>query len=190
MHLSASDAEKIDLSKFDESDPYQHMMKILFGCGIYCMFRGKEHAAFNTSQVKFGNYPRSFEYPNLAGHPFVSIDNLLDKTHRLTVNNNYARSTSEFLRFPILPDSPSDFGASLQRFMSKLAPNQTRMYCRVASLEYIETNFRRFGNLTSIFYPNTPLGMNKLKEIMVQGARILGIPPNFKPHALHCCRCD
>jgi hypothetical protein len=184
VHLSASDAEKIDLSKFDESDPYQHMMKILFGCGVYCMFRGKEHAAFNISQVKFGNYPRSFEYPNLAGHPFVSIDNLLDKTCRLTVNNNYARSTSEFLRFPIVPDSPSDFGASLQRYMSKLAPNQTRMYCRVASPEYIEANFRRHGNLTSIFYPNTPLGMNKLKDIMVQGAKILGIKPNFKPHAL------
>lgn len=182
--MSASDAEKIDLSKFDESDPYQHMMKILFGCGVFCMFRGKEHAAFNRNQVKFGNYPRSFEYPNLAGHPFVSIDNLLDKTCRLTVNNNYARSTAEFLRFPIIPHSPADFGASLQRFIEKMAPNQTRMYCRVASADYIESNFRRHGNLTSIFYPNTPLGMNKLKDLMIQGAKILGIKPNFKPHAL------
>jgi hypothetical protein len=185
VHLSASDAEKIDLSKFDKSDPYQHMMKILFGCGVYCMFRGKEHAGFNISQIKFGNYPRSFEYPNLAGHPYVSIDNLLDKTHRLTVNNNYAWFTSEFLRFPIIPHSPADFGASLQRFISKMAPNQTQMYCRVASIKYIESNFRRHGNLTSIFYPNTPLGMNKLKQIMIQGAKIFGIKPDFKPHALH-----
>jgi hypothetical protein len=151
VHLSASDAEKIDLSKFDKSDPYQHMMKILFGCGVYCMFRGKEHAAFNISQVKFGNYPQSFEYPNLAGHPFVLIDNLLDKTCRLTINNNYARSTAEFLCFPIVPDSPSDFGASLQCCMSKLAPNQTHMYCNVASSEYIKANFWCHGNFTLIF---------------------------------------
>jgi hypothetical protein len=45
-------------------------MKIMFGCGIYCMFHGKEHAAaFNVNQVKFGYYPRTFEFLNLAGHP-------------------------------------------------------------------------------------------------------------------------
>jgi hypothetical protein len=40
VHLSAEDAEKIDLSKFNEDDPNQHMMKVMFGCGVYCMFRG------------------------------------------------------------------------------------------------------------------------------------------------------
>jgi hypothetical protein len=52
VHLSAADAEKIDLSRFDESNPLQHMMKILFGCKIYCMFCRKEHASFAVSRSK------------------------------------------------------------------------------------------------------------------------------------------
>jgi hypothetical protein len=68
--------------------------------------------------------------------------------------------------------------------MEKLSPGQVRMYCRVASAEYIESNFRRHGHLTSMFYANTPLGINKLKDLMAQGAKIMGIPPNFRLHAL------
>jgi hypothetical protein len=184
-HLSAEDAERIDLSIFDEADPWQHMMKIMFGCGIYCMFRSKEHAFFNVNQVKFGHYPRTYEYPGLAGQPYVSINNLTDKSHRITVNNNHARQTSEFLRFSINRDDPADWGASTERYMQKLAPGQTRMYCKPASQSYINSTYRRHGNNSSIFYPNTPLGINKITALMVEGARILGIPHNnFRPHAL------
>jgi hypothetical protein len=184
VHLSAADAEKIDLSRFDESDPLQHMMKILFGCGIYCMFRGKEHASFAVSQIKFGHYPCTFEHAGLAGHPNVSIDNICDKSHRLTVHNSHARTTNEFLRFPINENDPACLGAAIKRFMPKLAPNQTRMYCRPATQEYIEATYRRHGNATSLFYANTPLGANKLRELMSKGAEILGISKNFRPHSL------
>jgi hypothetical protein len=184
VHLSAEDADKIDLSMFDEKHPYQHMMKIMYGCGVFCMFRGREHANFLVSQVKFGHYPRTFEHAALAGHPYVAISNLTDKTHILTVNNSYARGTSEVLRFPINEDDPADFGGALQRYMNKLSPGQLRMYCRLASDQFIAATYRRHGNSTSIFHPNLPLGINKVKELICQGADILGIPRNFRPHSL------
>jgi hypothetical protein len=184
VHLSAEDADKINLSMFDEKHPYQHMMKIMYGCGVFCMFRGREHANFLVSQVKFGHYPRTFEHAVLAGHPYVSISNLTDKTHILTVNNSYARGTSEVLRFPINKNNPSDFGGALQRYMKKLSPGQLRMYCRLASDQFIAATYRRHGNSSSIFHPNLPLGINKVKELICQGADILGIPRNFRPHSL------
>lgn len=159
-------------------------MKIMFGCGVFCMFRGREHVSFVITQVKFGNYPRSFAHAALAGFPYVAIANLLDKTHRLTVNNSYARDTTDFLRFPINEDDPSDFGGSLKRFVQKLGPGQVRMYCRPASEEYINSNYRRHGNMTSVFYANSPLGLNKIKELMAMGAAILGISKNFRAHSL------
>jgi hypothetical protein len=169
---------------FDEKHPYQHMMKIMYGCGVFCMFRGREHANFLVSQVKFGHYPRTFEHAALAGHPYVSISNLTDKTHMLTVNNSYARGTSEVLRFPINEDDPADFGGALQRYMKKLSPGQLRMYCRLASDQFIAATYRRHGNSSAIFHPNLPLGINKVKELICQGADILGIPRNFRPHSL------
>jgi hypothetical protein len=35
------------------------------------------------------------------------------------------------------------------------------------------------------FYPNLPLGVNKIKELMAAGAKILGLPDSFRPHSLH-----
>jgi hypothetical protein len=69
--------------------------------------------------------------------------------------------------------------------MQKLAPGQTRMSYKPASEAYINSTYRCHGNNSSIFYPNTPLGINKITALMVEGARILGIPHNnFRPHAL------
>jgi hypothetical protein len=184
VHLSAADAEKIDLSRFDESDLLQHMMKILFGCRIYCMFCGKEHASFAVSQIKFRHYPCTFKYAGLAGHPNVCIDNICDKSHRLTVHNSHARTTNKFLRFLINENDPVCLGAAIKCFMPKLAPNQTRMYCRLATQEYIEATYQCHGNSTSLFYANTPLGANKLKELMAKGAEITGISKNCRPHSL------
>jgi hypothetical protein len=184
VHLSAADAEQINLSLFDEDDPHQHMTKIIYGLGKEFMLRGNEYASLLVSQVIFGNYPRSFEYQALAGHPYVALDNLLDKTCKVTVHNNYARQTSDILRIPIIEDDLSNLGASIKRLMPKLAPGQKRLFCKVASPDYIKSTYRRHGDLTSMFYPNCPLGHNKIKELIYQGAEMLGLPRNFRPHAL------
>jgi hypothetical protein len=184
VHLSAADADRIDLSLFNEEDPLQHMMKLIFGFGIYCMLRGNEHASLLVSQVVFGNYPRTFEYPALAGHPYVALDNLIDKTCKVIIHNNYAQRTSEFLRIPINETDPACLGASVKRYMKKLAPGQVRLYCHIATPEYIQSNYRRHGNTTSIFYPNLPIGVNKIKELMAAKAKILRLPESFRPHSL------
>jgi hypothetical protein len=156
----------------------------MYRCGVFCMFWGHEHANFLVSQVKFGHYPHTFEHAALAGHPYVAMSNLLDKTHTLTVNNSYARGTSEVLHFPINENDSSNFGGVLQCSMNKLSPGQVRMCCRLASDQFLAATYWRHGNSSSIFHPNLPLGINKVKELICQGADILGIPRNFRPHSL------
>ena len=64
--LDESDQEKIDLAKFDEQDPRQHQMKLLFGCGIHFGFCGsKEHVFLETSNITHGTF--------LSGHPFAGL---------------------------------------------------------------------------------------------------------------------
>jgi hypothetical protein len=56
----------------------------------------------------------------------------------------------------------------------------------MAMQTYINSTYQCHGNNSSIFYPNTPLGINKITALMVECAKILGIPHNnFCPHALH-----
>jgi hypothetical protein len=166
VHLSAEDADKIDLSMFNEKHPYQHMMKIMYGCRVFCMFHGRKHTNFLVNQVKFGHYPHTFEHAALAGHPYILISNLTDKTHILTVNNSYARGTSEVLHFPMNENHPIDFGGALQCYMKKLSPGQLRMYCRFASDQFIAATYRHHGNSSSIFHPNLPLRINKVKGLI------------------------
>jgi hypothetical protein len=113
------------------------MMKILFRCGIYCMLHRKEHASFTVSQIKFRHYPCMFEHAKLAGHPNICIDNICNKSHRLTIHNSHAKTTNEFLHFLINKNDLACLGAAIKRFMPKLAPNQTRMYCHPATREYM-----------------------------------------------------
>jgi hypothetical protein len=105
------------------------------------------------------------------------IDNLMDKTHQIAVNDNHTWAKGEFLCFPLNPDDPADFSSSLQWFMEKLSPSQVQMDCHEASADYIQSSFRRCGHFTALFYyATTLLGINKLKELMTQGAKIMGIP--------------
>jgi hypothetical protein len=70
--------------------------------------------------------------------------------------------------------------------MAKLAPGQTRMYCKPATEAYINSTYWCHGNNSSMFYPNTPLRINKIIALMAEGARILGIQNNnFHLHVLH-----
>ena len=53
--LSAANVEKLNFTKFIEHDPYQHIMKVLFGMGFYAAFCGSsEHANLTKSQIFLG----------------------------------------------------------------------------------------------------------------------------------------
>ena len=183
-HLRAEDVEKIDLAKFDEADPIQHMMKVLFGCGLFAGFRGnQEHTFFNIKQISQGHYPEKHENPDLAGLPYVSIDNMLDKTNKLSVHNSYLRQTGHSMRFPCDFDDDSNFGAALVRLVERMSPGQTRMYCQVATTTYI-ASLRRMGHTKAVFFPLKPLGAKTITKLFKEGANLLGLPPSFRAHSL------
>ena len=170
---------------FDETDLQQHMMKILFGCGLYAAFRGsQEHTQLSRSQLSFGTYPSNFETEELRGKKYVSIANMTnDKTHNLSVSNSYVRSMESHLRFPIEPCDPSSFGAALERLVAKMGPGQLRLYCKEASPSY-KRKMALDGFPGAQMYPNKPLGRSTISKLFSEGALVLGLPSNFLPHSL------
>jgi hypothetical protein len=61
-----------------------------------------------------------------------------------------------------------------------------RQECKPAAEAYINSTYQQYGNNSSIFYPNTPFGINKITALMVESVIILGIlHNNFCTHVLH-----
>lgn len=181
-----ADAAKVILGKFNEDIPQQHIMKILFGCGIYAAFRGSsEHVLFSPEHVSFGIYPMNYEVPELRGVHYVTIDAFgSDKSHKISVHKNYSRETSSSLNFPINENDPNCFGASLRRYIRKLAPGQKRMYCYWRTGDASIFDGSDGTAISNIFHPRKPLGQNKIRELFMEGAEILGLPKDFLPHSL------
>ena len=124
--LEAREVEKIILSKFDKTNPFEHMMKVMFGCGLYAAFRGsKEHTFFYKSQIKVGTYPENFESCELAGCRYAAIDHMtFDKTGHITVNNSYTTGCSNWMRFPIVDGDDNNFGGAIERLLKKMHPDK------------------------------------------------------------------
>ena len=182
--LEETEAEKIDLSKFDESDPRQHQMKIAFGCGIKFGFRGiSEHTFLEISNITHGEFPSHHPF---SGYEYYGIDNIQDKQCRLSVNQDHVRDTKDHMRIPVMDNDlcSEDFGGSIKRYLNKLAPGQTRFYCKV-----IPDNLRQVDlsdGTTQVFYGNCPIGKEYIKKLFKDGAAILGLsnPQNFGAHSL------
>ena len=129
--MEETESEKFDLSKFDESDPRQHQMKVAFGSGIQFGFRGNsKHTFLETYNITQGHFPSHHPF---AGYKYIGISDIQDKNIKLSVIQDHVRDMKDHMRTPIMDDDPtsSDFGGSLKRFMDKLAPGQTRLYCKV-----------------------------------------------------------
>ena len=181
--LDEKSQAKIDLSRFDESDPRQHQMKILFGCGVYFGFRGQnEHVFLETSNITHGSF--SSDHP-FNGHDWFGVENIQDKTHKLSIYKDRVRDTKNCMRMPVMDNDPTsaDFGGSIRRYLTKLAPGQTRLYCKVVPEEFRAVDNK--GNY-QVFYGNQPLGKNAVSELFKQGAALLGMPSpqKFTPHSL------
>ena len=175
----------IKLEVFDENDPWEHMMKVLFGCGIYAAFRGcSEHVLFSPTTITRGVYPNNYECQELAGIHYVEISIFVnDKSHKLSVHQGYSRSTGNSQRFPIDDHCDSNFGAALWRLKEKMAPGQTRMYCYPIVLTGAKREDRHFDDIP-IYNLNKPIGENKLRSMFKEGAKKLGLPETFKAHSL------
>ena len=168
--LEETEAEKIDLSKFDESDPRQHQMKIAFGCGIKFGFRGiSEHTFLEISNITHGEFPSHHPF---SGYEYYGIDNIQDKQCRLSVNQDHVRDTKDHMRIPVMDNDPcsEDFGGSIKRYLNKLAPGQTRFYCKV-----IPDNLRQVDlsdGTTQVFYGNCPIGKEYIKKNYLRTVRL------------------
>ena len=185
--MSAFDADSINLDKFDEDDPQQHQMKMLFGFGTFAAFRGfKEHHALCVSNITRGTYPLNFEDKELAGLKYIGVSTIgnLDKTHWVSVHNNYTRDTTNVFRFPIT-NEPSNFGVSIVRYLKKLEPGTVKFYCKVALPTHLKV-MRQMGYPDVRYYKNRQLGKQKITELFKAGARLLELsdPDGFKPQSL------
>ena len=182
--LDETEKEKIDLSCFDEKDARQHQMKLLFGCGIYFGFRGKdEHVFLETNNITHGTFPSNHPF---SGHEWYGVENITDKTHKLSIHKDRVRDTKNCMRVPIMDDDPtsSDFGGCIKRFLEKLAPGQTRIYCKVVP-ENVQSVDK--SGQSECFYANQPVGKNLISNLFKEGAGILGLP-NPEKISPHCLR--
>ena len=182
--MDQSDTCLIDISVFDESDPSQHQQKILFGCGTKFGLRGNdEHTLLEVRNIIRGDF--SIQHP-WAGTEYYGLDGLTDKTHKLDVFNDHVRENSEYMRLPVLNDDPwsNCVAGSIKRFLPKLAPGQTRIYCKVVPKELrLDIKSSYFGQF---FYPNNLLGKNTVLKLFKSGAEKIGLSnlDYFSPHSL------
>ena len=179
--MSDEDADKIDLTLLDENDPEQHQIKLKFICGIYFGLRGnEEHTFLEVRHFTHGTFPKGHRFENIE---WYGLDFLLDKSHRLGTNKPYVRTIEETLmKLPVMNNDPksSDPGGCIKRFLSKLSPGQTRIYCKV-----VPERQRKHHN-GNLFYPNNCLGKEKILSSFRRGAAIMGLsnPKQFMPHTL------
>jgi hypothetical protein len=181
--LSETDAQKVCISAFDEDDPKQHTMKILFGCGVYFGFRGRlEHHALEKAHIGVGTFEKGHRFEDMQ---YVGVRVINDKTNRITLHNPYSRDTGKLMRMPILDKDPTSscFGGSLLRYIEKMNPNQKWLHCR-GVLESCRALQHKKG-LKGFYYENLKLGAHSISKLFKEGAGILGIlSEDFCPHSL------
>ena len=148
-------------------------------------FRGaKEHALLSPKHLENGTFPLDHPVQELAGLPYVAVTCMPDdKSHKLSVNNSYVRDTSNQYRIPIIESDPNNLGSSIMRYLKKLVPGQERMYCKVASPGF-KMKLALDGYPHAEFFDKRPLGENMIRNLFKEGARILGLPEDFRPHSL------
>ena len=175
------------LSKFDEDDLYQHMIKVLFGCGMFAAFCGQnEHTIFYTNQLMIRCYADNFENQELAGLKYAAINHMpSDKTNKVTVNNSYSRSTTNIMRFPIMEGDPNNFGGTLACLMEKFTPGQKRVYCKCATPEK-RAEWIGMGYSKAEFFENLHLEEKRIAKLFKKKVEILGLNnvDLFRPHSL------
>ena len=124
--LTYKQMNKIDLLLFDESDPKQHLIKMMFAFGTQFALRGGEHVELEMSNLSHGVFEEG--HP-LAGLEWFGLTNMKDKTLELSVHNNHLRCDDDFLRSPVYPGCFICLGGIIKRYLPKITPGQVRLYC-------------------------------------------------------------
>ena len=53
------------------------------------------------------------------------------KTHKLSLHNVYFPNDDDLMRCPLVRNNPDNLAASIERYLEKITPGQTRFYCKV-----------------------------------------------------------
>jgi len=128
-----SSVAELDWTVFDESDPAQMAMKVMSIFGSFFGFRGrKEHAQMTVNNLTHGMFEAGHLF---EGHYYFGLQDLWDKSNKLTFFNQTARETN-ITRIPVIDrDDQADPGGTIHRFLKMLSPGQQRLYCYEASKE-------------------------------------------------------
>ena len=175
------DTQKFILSKFDENDLGQHLMKVLliFGC-LFGLRGNQEHTMLTTDNIGSGTYPDS--HHAFAGMDWWGLQNICDKTFRINLSNFYARNEKDLGRFPVMPDLNEDMGGTIMRWMEKLkaAPKSTKKNKPITNRIY-----RRISPDGKSF-ENRPMGHETVRKTFREAFKFLGISnwETLRPHAL------
>lgn len=171
------------MSMFNEETPGEHLMELFYGCGKNYRFCGSdEHTELEVWNIIYGVFTQ--DHP-CTGMEYYGIEGLTNKTHKLDINNVHVREISEHVRLAVIDNNPwsACLSGTFIRFLDKLAPGQTRIYCKIVP-EHVHHSPGKHQE--QFFYTNNPLGRNTILKGFKAGAVILGLPnpQMFSPHSL------
>ena len=129
--MERSESVKVDISIFDESDPQEHQMKLLYGCGCNFGLRGNdEHTSLEVWNIVHGYFDSL--HP-CVGYEYYWMDSLPGKRHKLDVNNDQVWGNLDYMRLPVLYNNPWSgcLAGSIERFLPKLRPEKIQIFCKV-----------------------------------------------------------
>ena len=126
--LTELQMSQIDIEKLDKSDPVQHIIKLAWALGTQLGLRGGEYVLIEVAQITHGIFEDG--HP-LAGMKWFGLRGISDKTIVLSATNNHLRCDDDFMRSPAIPGDFRCLGGIIERYLPKISPGQTRLFCRV-----------------------------------------------------------
>ena len=168
--MSESDFSRLiaGLKRYDEDDLRQHQKKLWVLIGLAVGTRGLEQHQFEVRHIERdicgSDHPKE-------GMMYYKIVGLNHKRGKLSTTNVYAdtEQSMKMLLYCLKKDGLCA-ASCLERYLKKLAPGQTRIYCRV----------KKDGTMSG----GQPLGRNTCSKMVKEVGEDCGIVDmaKFKPH--------
>ena len=116
--------------------------------GMQFGLRGGEYVSIELSHLTHGVFPDGHAF---AGLKWFGLCGLEDKTMKLTAHNNFLQCDESFMRSPVIPGDMLSVGGIIKRFIKKLSPAQTRLFCYPFTAEE-RILYVKNGKLLCIFF--------------------------------------
>lgn len=162
---------QLDLSRFNEDVFSEHQKKVAVILGAFYGIRGmKEMSNLLIGNIDHGVIEAGHEY---AGKMYYGINDLTDKSCKITFTNTVARQTNH-MRLPVLDENdPNDVAGCIGRYLKKVSPSQLRLFCKEASPKQ-KHHYGTMGWPNAQMSPHQPLGHNAMRDLMREASNDLG----------------